>query len=304
MSTSKFSPFALSRSAVVIYCFSFTALEPFKRECISENILRRLLNQDIYRHIKNKAKDKHDPTIFIYNQGKPVDFFVMILEGRVEVTVGRENLIFEGGPFTHFGIQALVQNIGFDSPTPQVIQNQVLGSLQSLNMDAMMKHTFVPDYSVRALTAVAYLSIKSSLYMAATRATLMEQSKRVRGDHSNDPIDDEVEKLLHSVDEDDNVAHTNLNSPRMLSSKPSSVAPSPTSQQNFHHNRSSLHQSHSESESGGGHHVTFSQSNSTGNHTINFKNSTKDSIDVHDGGNDADAEEPLLVKQPPSSKSS
>lgn len=258
-----------------------------------------MLNQDIYRHIKNKAKDKNDPTIFIYHQGKPVDFFVMILEGRVEVTVGRENLIFEGGPFTHFGIQALVQNIGIDSPTPQVIQNQVLGSLQSLNMDAMMKHTFVPDYSVRALTDVAYLSIKRSLYMAAKRATLMEQSKRLGGDHSNDPIDDEVEKLLHSLDEDDSVAHTNLNSPRLVSS----VAPSPTSQQNFHHNRSSMHQSHSESESGG-HHVTFSQSNSTGNHTINFKNSTKDSIEVHDGGHDADAEEPLLVKQPPTSKSS
>ena len=45
-------------------------------------------------------------------QGKPVDFFVLILEGRVEVTVGRENLVFESGPFTHFGTQALMQNMG------------------------------------------------------------------------------------------------------------------------------------------------------------------------------------------------
>jgi metal transporter CNNM len=48
----------------------------------------------------------------VFTQGKPVDFFVLILEGRVEVTVGRENLIFESGPFTYFGIQALTQNIG------------------------------------------------------------------------------------------------------------------------------------------------------------------------------------------------
>lgn len=172
-------------------------MEPFKRECISENILRRLLNQDIYRHIKIKAKEKTDQTIFIYQQGKPVDFYVMIIEGRVEVTVGKENLIFEGGPFTHFGMQALVQNIGIDSPTPQILQNQVLGSLQSLNMDALIRHTFIPDYSVRALTDVAYLVIKRSLYMAAKRATLMEQSKRLGGDHSNDPIDDEVEKVKY-----------------------------------------------------------------------------------------------------------
>lgn len=174
---------------------SFSALEAFKRESISENILRRLLNQDIYRHIKNKSKEKSDPSISIFQQGKPVDFFVLILEGRVEVTVGRENLIFESGPFTHFGLQALVQNIGVDSPQQQVVQSQVMGSLQSLNMDAMLRHTFIPDYSVKALSDVVYLAIKRSLYMAAKRATLMEQSKRMGNDHSNEPLDDEVEKV-------------------------------------------------------------------------------------------------------------
>jgi metal transporter CNNM len=104
--------------------------------------LRRLLNQDIFRHIKNKTKDKNDPSMFIFTQGKPVDFFVLILEGRVEVTVGRESLIFEGGPFTHFGLQALAQNVGFDSPSQQFNQGQTKGSLQSLNMDAMLVNNF------------------------------------------------------------------------------------------------------------------------------------------------------------------
>jgi metal transporter CNNM len=45
-------------------------------------------------------------------QGKAVDYFVLILEGRVEVVVGKENMIFESGPFTYFGTQALIQNIG------------------------------------------------------------------------------------------------------------------------------------------------------------------------------------------------
>lgn len=45
-------------------------------------------------------------------QGKAADYFVLILEGRVEVIVGRENLTFESGPFTFFGTQALTQNIG------------------------------------------------------------------------------------------------------------------------------------------------------------------------------------------------
>lgn len=104
------------------------------------------MNQDVVRHIKNKAKDKNDPAMFIYHHGKPVDFFVLVLEGRVEVTVGKENLVYEGGPFTYFGLQALVQNVGFESPHQQ--GSQVLGSLQSLNMEFHIKHTFIPDYSV------------------------------------------------------------------------------------------------------------------------------------------------------------
>ena len=49
--------------------------------------------------------------MFVF-QGKAADYFVLILEGRVEVTCGRENLVFESGPFTYFGQQALTQNVG------------------------------------------------------------------------------------------------------------------------------------------------------------------------------------------------
>jgi len=176
--------------------YSLPAVDPFKKDNISENILRRLLNQDIFRHVKNKAKSHNDPSTYIFQQGKPVDFFVMILEGRVEVTVGRENLVFDGGPFTHFGLQALVQTVGVDSPLQVAPQQQVMGSLQSLNMDALLRHTFIPDYSVKGLSeTVVYLVVKRTLYLAAKRATLMEHSKRLGGDHSNEPIDDEVEKV-------------------------------------------------------------------------------------------------------------
>lgn len=218
---------------------------------------------------------------------------MLILEGRVEVTVGKENLVFEGGPFTHFGLQALAQNVGFDSPQQPAsgVQNlTVMGSLQSLNIDLMLRHTYVPDYSVKALSEVVYLMVKRTLYLAAKRATLMEQSRRM-GEHSNEPFDDEVEKvrqqfsllnksstfhlsqLLHSLDEDDSTAHTNVNSPRM--SKPAS----PTSQQNLTHPTTSSQHLHS---------VTFS-----GNHTASFDNSQKTSAEIHEGP-ETEVEQPLL----------
>lgn len=72
------------------------------------------------------------------------------------------------------------------------------GSLQSLNLDAVMHQTFIPDYSVRATTDVFYIAIKRTLYLAAKRATLMEKSKRFGSEMgSNEPIDYEVEKVIY-----------------------------------------------------------------------------------------------------------
>lgn len=64
-------------------------------------------------------------------------------------------------------------------------------------MDALLRHTFVPDYSVKAVTEVYYISVKRTLYLAAKRATLMERSQKTGEMGSNEPIDDEVEKVIY-----------------------------------------------------------------------------------------------------------
>ncbi|KZC10512.1 Metal transporter CNNM2 [Dufourea novaeangliae] len=188
---------------LAMFQYLSTTVDAFKPDTISETILRRLLKQDIIYHIKVKSREKarNDPAAVIYQQGKAVDYFVLILEGRVEVTVGKENMMFESGPFTYFGCQALTVNIGV-SESPTSANPQAVGSIQSINLDSMLRCTFVPDYSVRAVTEVFYVKIKRSFYLAAKRATLLQRSQK-------DPLpgqeqfDDEVEKLLHSLDEDD-----------------------------------------------------------------------------------------------------
>lgn len=69
-----------------------------------------------------------------------------------------------------------------------------MGSLQSLNMDAMIKYTFQPDYSVRAVTDVLYMKVRRSLYLAAKRATLMERSQKDAA--GIDQFDAEMEKVM------------------------------------------------------------------------------------------------------------
>nr|XP_023017466.1 metal transporter CNNM4 [Leptinotarsa decemlineata] len=226
------------------YQYLSTSVEPFHPNVISETILRRLLKQDIVVHIKKSKEWRTDPANVIYDQGKAVDFFVIILEGRVEVTVGKENLMFEGGPFTYFGTQALVQTVGIgtvahnaddtthlwnESNTLDLLEKvklespsvapSTMGSLESLNIDSLLRHTFIPDYSVRATTEVLYLKVKRSLYLAAKRATLMERSKRGEN-QTEQQFDEEVDKLLHSLDEDDALS-TGRQTPRRKSSRKS-----------------------------------------------------------------------------------
>ena len=77
------------------------------------------------------------------------DFFTLIIQGKVEITMGQEELTFEEGPFTSFGTNALVK-----------------GAAQ-----------YIPDYTVRAVTDITYLKITRGLYKQAVGATSIERQQ-------------------------------------------------------------------------------------------------------------------------------
>lgn len=81
----------------------------------------------------------------LFDAGKQCDYFAVVLEGRVRVTVGKENLIFEAGPFSYYGLPALTADKG----------------------------TFVPDYTITPLSYVVYMKVGHGVYVAALRASRM-----------------------------------------------------------------------------------------------------------------------------------
>jgi len=86
------------------YQYLATTVEPFTPKYLSDSILRRLLSQKIFY----KVKLEDDDTVKrLYTLDEPADYFIMILEGRVHVVCGKENLVFDGGPFSFFGKAAL-----------------------------------------------------------------------------------------------------------------------------------------------------------------------------------------------------
>ena len=106
--------------SLAILQFLTTSVRPFSPEFCSQRILQKLLNMDVYRQIKvcNKSNNKNlmDESIdhssdefVIMKKGKPCDFFVLVLEGRVEIKIGQEEHKFYEGPFSFFGDQMLEQ---------------------------------------------------------------------------------------------------------------------------------------------------------------------------------------------------
>ncbi|KAM7368532.1 hypothetical protein PAMP_012866 [Pampus punctatissimus] len=88
--------------------FLATEVSLFSPFQITEKVLLRILKHpDVIQEVKFNENDKRSLQHFLYQRGKPVDFFILILQGRVEVEAGNENMKFETGPFSYYGVMAL-----------------------------------------------------------------------------------------------------------------------------------------------------------------------------------------------------
>lgn len=71
-------------------------VDAFSEDKITADVLKRILNrQDVVLDIK--IKDASKESLILYEKGKNVDYFMMIVQGRVDVTVGMEEFRFSQG---------------------------------------------------------------------------------------------------------------------------------------------------------------------------------------------------------------
>ncbi|XP_061578801.1 metal transporter CNNM2 isoform X3 [Cololabis saira] len=94
--------------------FLATEVEPFAPVQMSEKILLRLLKHpNVIQELKYDDKNKRAPEHYLFHRNKPVDYFILILQGKVDVEAGKEGMKFEAGPFSFYGMMALTA-----SPVP------------------------------------------------------------------------------------------------------------------------------------------------------------------------------------------
>ncbi|TDH02398.1 hypothetical protein EPR50_G00172420 [Perca flavescens] len=156
--------------------FLATEVNLFSPFQVTEKVLLRILRHpDVIQELKFNENDKRSPQHFIYQRGKPVDYFVLILQGRVEVEAGNENMKFETGPFSYYGVMALSSpSLEFRSPSHGANLNRSAslscaerppesGSVGgSVTQIPGTPFQYIPDFCVRALTDLQFVKASTS----------------------------------------------------------------------------------------------------------------------------------------------
>ncbi|XP_050838757.1 metal transporter CNNM4 isoform X1 [Serinus canaria] len=155
--------------------FLSTEVTLFTPNYISEKILLRLLKySDVIQELKFDEENKKSPRHFLYCKNKPADYFILILQGKVEVEAGKECMKFEAGAFSYYGVMALSPPPGSEIRSPSHMSglnrsaslsyhersdsgsSPVSGSNNQLNAGGAQ---YVADFSVRALTDLQFVKV-------------------------------------------------------------------------------------------------------------------------------------------------
>ncbi|EDL41902.1 cyclin M1 [Mus musculus] len=183
--------------------FMATEVEPFKSLYLSEKILLRLLKHpNVIQELKFDERNKKAPEHYLYQRNRPVDYFVLLLQGKVEVEVGKEGLRFENGAFTYYGVPAIMTSACSDNDVRKV--GSLAGSSVFLNRSpsrcsglnrsespnrersdfggsntqlySSSNNLYTPDYSVHILSDVQFVKITRQQYQNALTACHMDSS--------------------------------------------------------------------------------------------------------------------------------
>ncbi|XP_033985827.1 metal transporter CNNM1-like [Trematomus bernacchii] len=158
--------------------FLSTEVEPFKPAHISEKILLRLIKHpSVVQELKFDEKNKRSPHHFLFQRNKPVDHFILVLQGRVEVEFGKEALKFENGAFSYFGVPSIMPTVHRSpSRSSGLDRSETMLNGGSSSQLSGGGNVYLPDYSVRQLTALQVIKITRSHYQNAMTASRMDSS--------------------------------------------------------------------------------------------------------------------------------
>ncbi|EDQ85456.1 uncharacterized protein MONBRDRAFT_34223 [Monosiga brevicollis MX1] len=182
--------------SLAAYTFLSTVVDEFASNHLLPNVLRKLIShpaclREINRAPSDSSSDAPED-VYLYHRGQPTGVFTMVLEGRVKVTVGRDNFVFEAGPFNTIATGCL-SNPNWEPDFDAVVNSDHVLLLQiprSLYVEAVS--------TSRRIVMQGYGS--SSPRLGATPRGLAAESALDRGSRAPSPTTTDVTVNISDVD--------------------------------------------------------------------------------------------------------
>ncbi|CAF1087234.1 unnamed protein product [Rotaria sp. Silwood1] len=166
---------------IAVFQFLSTNVQQFTSGFISQEILKILLNYNIYAIIKQQTNQTNN-SIYLYKKGFRYELFTLIIQGNATLESGSEHIMSTVGPFSFFATSALLAEDKTVKDVHKFLDRLCTTNKNITNITNLLDEIssiFFPDYNLIVNSELHVLQIHRLVWLAAVRAT-----QRLR---SNDP---------------------------------------------------------------------------------------------------------------------
>ncbi|XP_018411325.1 PREDICTED: metal transporter CNNM4 [Nanorana parkeri] len=211
--------------------FLSTEVPLFASNLISEKTLLRLLKYpDVVQELHYDDDNKKAADHYLYQCNKIADYFILILQGKVEVEAGKENMKFESGAFSYYGVMALSAPSANELRSPSHMgslnrsrslsherSDSLSSTISGSNTQLSTQAQYTADFSVRALSDLQFVKITREQYQGALISSRMDSSPQSPegGTHKlettiserSEVVEDETTSLLNERNSQHSLHH-------------------------------------------------------------------------------------------------
>ncbi|UJR29040.1 hypothetical protein I4U23_010255 [Adineta vaga] len=164
---------------VAVFQFLTTNVQQFTSGFISQEILKVLLNYNVYANIKRPANQSTN-SIFLYKKGFRYELFTLVVQGNATLESGTDRIMSTVGPFSYFAPTALLAANKTVKDVHEFLDRLVTINSKTNNiMDLLddISSIFVSDYNLIINSELHILQIHRLVWLAAVRATQRQRRK-------------------------------------------------------------------------------------------------------------------------------
>lgn len=154
-------PVISSQIRKALFYFLASSVKPFMGEFISPKVLETFLRKpEFTKEKRNLVEDESDINMYLYKYGVECDYFIIVLEGKAVLQVGKEGMEVDAGLFSYYGVDALVDEKETDP-------------LKSITNPFK---PYKPEFSLKVNSYCVYLQITRNEWKDAVKQSMIERN--------------------------------------------------------------------------------------------------------------------------------